>query len=258
MNNISKSFALLLTIIIAMSCLTVLMIKPTNAQTPTPSVPTFTMKLGGNPVRVNTTYSLDSTTGQIVPNVGYTNQFSLLELTVKNQPSYGSLYYNVRVKNHNSTYWQVVGWGDMAINPKQSADSDQTEISLNIEGSWGQPTIVGMQTDVQVQAMLGGFSFENNGFTMGNVFSGTTSSWSDIQTISVPSNIPLSSSSTPIPTSSSSPTSTPTATSISSSPSTSFLLLTNIISLIVIAILLAVIIALLLLMRHRKTISLKQ
>jgi hypothetical protein len=205
---------------------TLLLTKSVYAQStpiPTLSAPTFTARLGGDPVRVNTTYSLDASTGQIVANLGYTNQFSLVDLTVKNQPfdsSYGSLYYNVRVKNHNSTSWQVVGWGDEATNPEQSTNSDQTELSLGTEGSWGQPSLAGMQTDIQVQAMLGGFSFENNGFTEGYVFSGTTGAWSNTETIDVPANTQLSPT---LPPSSSTQTSLPlsTATSISTTGTTS-------------------------------------
>jgi hypothetical protein len=156
---------------------------------------------------------LDSNTGQIIADIGYTNEYTYLVLTIKNQPfgsSYGSLYYNVQIKNQNTPYknWTVVTYD--GPNPQQTTDSDFTNISLAIGGQWGSPSLVGTQTDIQVQAMLGNFYYENGLFTGGFVFSGVTSPWSSIQTVNVPANVPLSPTSAP----SSSPTlpSTPAPT----------------------------------------------
>ncbi len=261
MGKIGKTFEIFLTLIIAMSCLTLLTVKPVNAQSiPAPSVPQFTMQLVGPPFTFNTTYSLDPNSGKIVANIGYTNPYSYVVLTIKNQPfnlSYGSLYYNVRIKNQNTITpnenWTVISWGEDNPNPEQTTGSEYTNISLNIEGQ-GLPSLAGTQTDIQVQAMLGSYSYERTGLLTywGYTFTGVTSGWSNSQTISVPANVPLNTTPT---SSTSTPTSTPTSTSYSSSPSTSFLLITNTISLTVIAILLAVIIALLLLLRKRKPLS---
>ncbi len=91
MGNINKAFALLLTLIIALSCLTVLIVKPANAQSiPTPSVPKFTVKLTSFPNTQN--YSI--------------------QISIDSQPyaySYnGSLYqeyFNIRVKEHSAQNW---------------------------------------------------------------------------------------------------------------------------------------------------------
>ncbi len=102
MGKINKTFALFLTIIVAMSCLTLLTLKPINAQsTPTPSAPQFTLQLAGPQFILNTTYSLNPNTGQIEPNIGYTNKYTSLVIVIKNQEfdsKYGSVYYNVTVK----------------------------------------------------------------------------------------------------------------------------------------------------------------
>ena len=257
----SKGLTLIVILILTVSSL--IMAKPAFAQTPTPtpipapSVPEFTIQLVGPPVTVNTTYSFDSNTGQIVANLGYTNPYSFVVLTIKNQPfnpSYGSLYYNVQIKNKYTPNenWTVVTYDDVP-NPTQTTDSDYTNISLSVEGQWGVHSLSGTQTDIQVQAMLGNFYNENNGFTEGSVFTGVTSPWSSTQTVNVPANTPLSP--TPAPSSSTSPlTPTPTSTSVSSASYTSLLL----IALVVIALLLVTIIFLLIYFRKRKPINSSQ
>lgn len=204
MNSISKCLGLILILIIVISSL--IMIEHVSAQSiPKPSVPEFTVNLEGPSFRRNTTYSLDSNTGQIVADIGYTNQYSIVVLTIKNQPfnpSYGSLYYNVQIKNQNTPYenWTVVTY-NYGPNPKQTTDSDFTTILLQIEGQWGLHSLAGTQTDIQVQAMLGIFNHETGPISGGFVFKGVTSDWSNTKTITVPENIPISSPS---------PTSTPT------------------------------------------------
>ena len=208
----SKCATLLLIIVLTLSSLT--LVESAFAQSiPKPSVPEFTVHLVGPSFTRNTTYSLDSNTGQIVANIGYTNKYSYVTLTIKNQPfnpSYGSLYYNVQIKNQNTPYenWKVVTYD--GPNPKQTTDSDFTNMSLRIEGQWGVHSLAGTQTDIQVQAMLGDFYYghSNPPITSGFIFSGKTSDWSNTQTVSIPANIPLS----PTPAPSSPPASTPDQT----------------------------------------------
>jgi hypothetical protein len=251
MGSISKSFPLILILIIVISSL--IMAKPAFAQNPTPSVPEFTLKLVGPPYLLNTTYSLDPNTGQIVAKIGYTNPYSALEINVKNQPfdsSYGNLYYNVRVKNHSATDNWVEAYRADYFFPKQSNDSDYTNVGFSIEGYNFIGTLAGSQVDIQVEAMLGGIFRKSIEFASGYEFRGATSGWSSTQTVTIPANIPLS----PTPTPSSStltPTPTPTVTSVSSAPNSSLLLITTI-ALVVIAFLLVIIISLLLHIRHRK------
>lgn len=180
-----------------------------TAQTPTdindtskPYIPEFTLELVNPPYYVNTTYSLDPNTGQIVAKIGYTNEYSYVMLVIKNQPfnpSYGSLYYNVQIRNQNTPYknWTVVPYD--GPNPIQTTDSEYTNISLRIDCQWGLPSLAGTQTDIQVQAMLGDFYYghSNPPMTSGFMFSGITSDWSSTQTVSIPANIPLSSTPTP-------------------------------------------------------------
>lgn len=126
MDNANKSFSLLLIALLAASSLIVA--TPAFAQTPTPtpiptpSVPQFTVQLVGPLFTFNTTYSLDPNSGKIVANIGYTNPYSYVELTIKNQPfnlSYGSLYYNVQIKNQNTITpnenWTVISWAKITL-----------------------------------------------------------------------------------------------------------------------------------------------
>jgi len=252
MSKNGKTFALLLIVLLATS--TLIIAKPAFAQTPTPtptptpSVPQFTVQLVGPPYTVPTTYSLNQSTGQIVAQIGYTNEYSDIVITIKNQP-YAS-YYNVQIKTNQIDNWMdlysVEGGGTY---PGQSTDSNYTNISISIE----EVGLAGTQTDIQVQAMYG-YIYNANPYSIyaNYTFYGTTSAWSPTQTVTIPANVPLSP--TPAPSSSPSPltpTETPTSTATSSSL-ISFLLIT---STIVIAILLAVIIALLLLMRKRNRLT---
>jgi hypothetical protein len=210
----SKRAALLL--IITLTASSLITIESAFAQQiPKPSVPEFTLKLVGPPYYVNTTYSLDPSTGQIVANIGYTNPYSALEINVKNQPftpftdgsgNTYSFYYNVRLKNHNSDDW-VEAYHAWNYYPTQSTDSDYTNVGFSIEGQMGIGVLAGTQTDIQVEAMIGYVhrapnpNYTNPLDMFPYVFTGETSGWSETQTISIPANTPLS----PTPTPSTSP-----------------------------------------------------
>jgi hypothetical protein len=252
MECLSKSLSLLIILFLAVPSIT--LIKTTFAQEiPAPSVPEFTVQLVGPAFKRNTTYSLDSNTGQIVANIGYTNEYSYVVLTIKNQlfsPSEGSLYYNIQIKNQNTSYknWTVVTYD--GPNPNQTIDSAFTNISLRIEGQRGVQSLAGTQTDIQVQAMLGDFYYgHSGGFFGGWEFSGKTSGWSNTQTINVPANIPLNSTPTPSSTTTPNSSNTPSPTS---APSTGIVTLYQSVIVILVILLSAVIvISVLFYRRHR-------
>lgn len=108
MGNPTRGLALVLILIVATSALSLLIVKPTNAQTlPTPSVPQFTVKFVTSSYSVTTTdpYTGQSTTKQYENNT--------IQLRIKNQPIPASaiengsinLYYNVQTKGHFSNKW---------------------------------------------------------------------------------------------------------------------------------------------------------
>jgi hypothetical protein len=106
MGNISKCSALLLTLIIATSCATLLAINPSTAQTiSTPSVPEFTVKFVPSTYSVTTSnpYTGESSTTQCDNNtieIAITNQ----DYTYSNGSSF-YLYYNIRTKGHFEENW---------------------------------------------------------------------------------------------------------------------------------------------------------
>ncbi len=275
MGSTSKGVSLLLVVILAVSC--IIMVNPASAQTPTaspvpiprPSVPTFTVQLVGPPYTQPTTYQLDQNTGQIVANIGYSNEYSAVELTIKNQPlvfdysnahligAFG-FYYNIQVKPHLSDQWTDIYnayYGYLV-----PSNSEYTTTTINIEGQMGVGSLAGTQTDIHVQAMIG--QIGRNGSDppfFPYFFSGKASDWSNTQTINIPANTPLSANS-PSPTSSSNPaitpTSTPTTTNSTGNPIS--VPLNTLIA--VVAVFLAIIVALSLLLfrSHRKTADLSK
>ena len=98
MDNISKSFTLFIIFIITISCLTLLTVKPANAQTTaSPSVPQFSLSLQG-----------------------WTNNY-YVQVLIRNQlftpNGSNQLYYNVRLKDHNSgdNDWLISDHNQQAI-----------------------------------------------------------------------------------------------------------------------------------------------
>jgi hypothetical protein len=84
MGKTSKAFALILTILIVMSCLTILTVKPANAQSiPKPSVPEFTLNI------VDGSLLIEIQNQPIIPNGHDT----------------AGIFYDFRYKWHESTNW---------------------------------------------------------------------------------------------------------------------------------------------------------
>lgn len=193
MNRISKASALLLTIIITLSCMALLTVKPTNAESvPTPSVPDFSLKAVDASYDVPTTHSIDPYTGQDITHQGYHVSKTNLVMTIQNQPSVyqynGSFLYNVRVKGHYQENWTQLYLNDQI--PLADASSAQTVLIMgSLDGNSlaliGTSTVIpyrGME-DFQVQAMIGGFF--KAGLFGHTEFSGESSDWSDTQTLTV-------------------------------------------------------------------------
>jgi hypothetical protein len=115
MGTLSKCFAVFLTLTIAMSCLSLFVVKPANAQTiPKPSVPEFTVQYVDNSYDVPPIYETDEFTGKTgVVSGGYREENWTIQITIENQAfSYSSngvtyhLYYNIRVKGNYGENWR--------------------------------------------------------------------------------------------------------------------------------------------------------
>jgi len=126
MGRIVKTVALLLTLIVVMSCLTLLAVKPATAQSfPQPSIPTFTLRFVDSSYVESPVYSPDPYTGknELVQTSNYALNLTV-EMTVYNQPftayvdAKGNqilLLYNVEWKPHYSTNWQGFGANDSLV-----------------------------------------------------------------------------------------------------------------------------------------------
>lgn len=222
-----KTVSLVLILILAMS-LFIIAQSVTAQTTSKPSVPEFTLQFFGS------------------------QQYALV-VTIKNQPydsTFGTIYYNLRLKDHNAGNDSWIYPLDQLFYtyhtyPEQSTASEYTNISITVQSNF---LLLGIQNDIEIEAMLGTIGRDAHYNPAPYVFNGQTSDWSNPQTITLPAI-----STTP-------PTTTPSDTpdSTNSSPNSSTYLLIISITLIVIAFLLAIIIALLLYRNHRKTAKLNQ
>lgn len=230
MGNISKTFALLLTLIIAISCPILLKAGPANAQsdqTPnyadrlsTPSTPQFSLS------HHESLYSEMVTE----PGTGITHPVNnnTIEITIKNQPftpynyswtckhmaQNGSTFlgYDVQVKVQGSE-----NWVDVYPYPAQANASEYTVLSLPQGPSitYGQPGYElitptypsgilipsSSQFDFRVRAVMGGQfpAYLNLYMNLPLTFISKKSSWSDVRTVTLPANSP-SPSPNPLPT----------------------------------------------------------
>ena len=178
MSSTGKSFALVLILIIAISSLSLMMIKPADAQTAKPSVPEFSVKL------------IDFSGAKAI------------ELSIKNQPfdSYQdngqtiSLYYNVHFKLHNSDSWTALYYCGDVFPTHSSSDYIKLDypMQLTSPGSSSYYLLkekagnyyilsqisIDEQVDFRVQAM--------EGVLTSAAFTGQTSDWTNVQTITIP------------------------------------------------------------------------
>ena len=258
----NKIHALLLILTLAASSF--FMIKPIDAQTPLPSyipepsypipsIPEFNVELTGPSFTQPTTYILNESTGQIEAQIGFTNEYSSVQIIVKNQPFtffdglHGpvSLMYNVRMKLHqNSDEWSEVYTADNGY-PSQNSEGSITNLNFTIQFVRGLGSIAGSQIDIQVQAMIG--TVQRTSRFASWFLDGQVSGWSNTETISVSANTPLNAPSSSPP--SNGTTVLPTSVSNPDSP-----LLLNIItiSVVIIALLLTLLAYLLFYIRKKK------
>ena len=176
MKNAIKLFSLVL--ILAVSGLSLMITKPAAAQISKPSVPEFSIKV-----------------------IDY-SETKAIELSIKNQPFTPytdngqaiSLYYNVHFKLHNSASWTAMYYcGDVfpthsdsdyirLVYPLQLASSSGSSYYLLKEVAGYYYILLEIpfneQMDFRVQAM--------EGILTSSSFTGQTSDWSNVQTLTIP------------------------------------------------------------------------
>lgn len=259
MDKISKASALLLTIIIAISCLTLLNIKPTGAQsTPVLPVPQFTASFVGNTYYIPTKVTADPYTGANVTQAGYYVTDGSLRVQIKNQPLRGldgNVYLNIRYKGHYQNdswtypyiYRDLYGYDFDCLTVDSPTGLEPYVVDYTTATFPADSYAPNSQIDFQVQVLL--YRTQSTLQVVPHSASGSTylpalvlnatGDWSDIQTVTIPA------AATPTPEPTAIASNSPTPTAYTGMSSESFLLLTNTVSLIVIAVLLAIITVLL-------------
>lgn len=211
--------ALVLILIMVVSALGLMMVKPANAQRfeqdtsfPTPSIPQFTVRIVNNSYYTQpiTTITTDPFTGQstttTTPSRFVEDEF--IELAIKNQSvtfQRGGidLYFDVRTKGHFSKDWNYISTLDGNIIENYS--SRYTIVTAYFDHDF---PAVG-QIDFQVRAIIGDIYVEDpNTLSQYEIVMGQNGGWTDIQTISIPDG---SVSITPFTNPSPAPTQTPTS-----------------------------------------------
>lgn len=197
MGKTSKTIALILIVVIAFSCLSLLAAKPANAQTiPKPSTPEFTLKLVDDSYDVPPTSTVNPYTGKTETSGGY-RVTGYLEVYIKiaNQPS-TSLYYQVQTKGHYSQDWSTIeeyvkeAPAFNPRNPYQEQDYNAQYTVLRYFDSGNLPREG--QVDFRVQALVGTplVYHTSDHLDLYNTFAsfsfdGVASDWSDVQTLNL-------------------------------------------------------------------------
>ena len=215
MGKFSKNLASILILIVAISSLTILVVKPTNAQSiPKPSVPEFILKYVDYSYDIPPTYGTNPYNGQTeITNPGQHVDKKSLEVWIKNQPfaPYTDadghkiiLGYGINWKGHFTNVW--------TYNPSENnyflaSGAEYTVISYGFDGDsrddypiyWLSGLIsTGDQLDFQVEAFIGYYvtAFSPPDPLFGRtheyqVFTGKTSDWSGVQTITLDVSSPI-------------------------------------------------------------------
>ena len=212
MSGCRQSLSLSLIAILAVSSL--MMVESASAQSiPKPSVPEFTLEYVEHPYDVPPTYGIDQYTGKtIVTQAGYHVENKSVEISIRNQENsvlynntvYG-FYLDVRVKGHFGTDWKWIFSPDGSRNNRQGqADGQYTIFSYTISPHYGS------KLDFQVERSMGHLEkvwvplhplYPDYGSYEEEVFKIDETSWSNIQTISIPDgSVSVSTSPTPNPT----------------------------------------------------------
>ncbi len=211
MGRIGKTLAILITLIIIMPCLTMVLVKPANAQTiPKPSVPEFTAKLVDRSYNAPATTTIDPYTGQTINNPAHHVENYTIDLTIKNQPytpviaengANTSFVYQIQVNGQFAKDWipmYTFGEGPKMVNAEytvitylllSSTQPDEGYYLTSHDSTMPSTnTITGLppnaQIDFRVEA-LSGYWTRTIEFASQH-FEAQESGWSPTQTVTIP------------------------------------------------------------------------
>lgn len=196
MGSVSKSFALILTLVMAISFLSLIIVKPACAQTP--STPSFSLSTVSGSYVVPTNYSINPYNGANVTNLGYTVIYFNITVTIQNSPT--ASCYILEYKGHYTSQWSTLWNGPNNVTAFASSGS-QTVITI-----WGDNSVplgqapasqisfyyyddmlmndvpLGSQIDFRLQAV------KESGWR-GSVIFGDASAFSAVQTVTIPNEL---------------------------------------------------------------------
>jgi hypothetical protein len=221
MGKIGKTYALILTLIIVMSCLTLLTVKSENAQSiPKPLMPEFNVTLIDSSYDIPPSSTVNPYNGQVTTDTGRHVESKTIQVSIKNQPftpfsiktNDGDrtvyLHYEVRWKGHfekdwHQSYYPLDKYVALTVENAQL----KTEYSVfSYKGDYSSAGWNGLgptlphdaQVDFQAKTFIGYVSWYDGAGASGWEFSGEESDWSSTQTISIGQS-PTSSSPSPTP-----------------------------------------------------------
>ncbi|MGD6852899.1 MAG: hypothetical protein ACQCN6_12645 [Candidatus Bathyarchaeia archaeon] len=211
MGRTNKTYTLILTLIIATSCLTMLNAKPADAQTiPKPSVPNFDIALIDSSYEIPPTSTVNPYNGEVTTEAGRHVESRTIQISVKNQPftpftvqwqsgdqTYDKtvyLHYEVRWKGHFETEWHQQYYpleNYYMISPENARLKNEYSI-FTYKGDYSSAGWSGMgptmpqdaQIDFQVKAYIGYVQYVQSSIA-GLAFNGEESDWSNTQTIAL-------------------------------------------------------------------------
>jgi hypothetical protein len=190
MGSISKHFSLILILILVISIVSLMVVKPASAQSiPKPSVPEFTLQV------VKSSWIV----GEYGVQMAIHNQ-----AIIPNGQENAFIYYNIRMKEHNSENW-------VSTTGYYIAESGVTGLTIRYQEINSIKVLLGLsgkpyQIDYQVEAINGYLNSTLPGSPPINLelIIVNTSGWSATQTIGIPA--------TTLPNPTPSPTASPTPT----------------------------------------------
>ena len=193
MNRIGKGFAVFFILIMAISSLSLILIKPAEAQTL--PAPNFSVKLIYGSYKLPTTYSTDPYTGATITNGGNTVQYRNLTLTITNVPN--ANWYLLEYKGHYDTKWTSLYTGGSNVTIHASSGSQTLLVFFSSDSGIADPfsyTIDGMpgrfapgdKIDFRIMAIDGSPWISPLQGANYVYETGPSSSWSNVQTFDVP------------------------------------------------------------------------
>lgn len=212
MGKTNKTTTLILTLIIAVSCLTALTLAPAAAQTiPKPITPEFTIALFDSSYDIPPTSTVNPYNGAVTTQDGRHVESRTIQISVKNQPftpytiqwqsgdqTYNKtvyLHYEIRWKGHYETEWHQPSYPldyyymitpeDARLKNEYTIFTYKADYSSAGWSGMGPTMPQDAQIDFQVKAYIGYIQYVVLAGAAGLAFKGEESNWSNTQTITL-------------------------------------------------------------------------